>query len=136
MGMYTEISFRANLIEKVPEQVTDVLKIIVYGGDDLPKEGLPGHELFRCERWKALGHHGSYYFPNAGRSEVYLPQYRWETVTVALHGNLKNYDQEIEKFFDWIDPYVAEPEGTFLGYSLYEENQYKGTAGPIFYFKK
>lgn len=136
MGMYTEISFRANLIKEVPEQVTDVLKIIIYGAEDLPKDGLPDHELFACDRWEALGHHGSYYFPNAGQSELSLPLYHWETPVAALHGNLKNYDQEIEKFFDWIDPYVENSKGTFLGYSLYEEHQYNNTPGPTLYFKK
>ena len=40
---------------------------------------------------------------------------------LLLNCSLKNYDSEIEKFCDWIGPYVSEPDGADLGVSRYEE---------------
>jgi hypothetical protein len=51
-----------------------------------------------------------------------------------FHANLKNYDDEIAKFFDWIDQYVEGSEGDFLGYSLYEETEPEQP--PWCFFKK
>jgi hypothetical protein len=37
-------------------------------------------------------------------------------------GDIKNYEGEIEKFFEWIIPYVDGYPGDFIGYSRYEED--------------
>lgn len=119
MGMYTEIFFRAELVRDVPEDVVAILKCMQEFWDPEP-EGLPDHPLFECSRWKYLGCSDSSYFPIAKSSmeqDSYSGQWR-----VMILSNLKNYSGEIGKFFDWIDPYVDGPEGSFLGYSLYEED--------------
>ena len=36
--------------------------------------------------------------------------------------NLKNYDSEIEKFLDWISPYIEDTG--FFGYMRYEEDDF------------
>jgi quinol monooxygenase YgiN len=52
---------------------------------------------------------------------------------VSFRANLKNYDDEIDKFFDWVAPHVRDSgaEKTFLGYSQYEEND-----EPRLYYKE
>lgn len=59
---------------------------------------------------------------------------RPENWAFMLHANLKNYDGEIAKFFDWIDPYVEGSEGDYMGYSLYEETE--PNEPPRSFFKK
>ena len=47
---------------------------------------------------------------------------------IDIHSSLKNYDNEIGKFLDWIAPYLqpAEPPNGLLplGFSHYEEDEY------------
>jgi hypothetical protein len=38
-------------------------------------------------------------------------------------GDIKNYAGEIQKFFEWIIPYVDGCPGDFIGYSRHEENR-------------
>lgn len=131
MGMYTEINMRANLRQDTPEEVLQVLEAMAFGAPILAASELPAHPLFESHRWYHLGVRGSYYFPKAGLSEVVRPVHEWDAPRFSLHGDLKNYDNEIDKFFDWIDPYIDAEPGEFLGYSLYEEDQCADGSGPV-----
>lgn len=135
MGMYTEINMRASLKKDTPEDVLQVLECIVNSDRLLLGVPFPNHPLFGCDRWRNLGSHGSYYFPKGNQSRLVRPEYEWEVPCIALHGNLKNYDDEIAKFFDWLDPYIEDEDGTYLGYSLYEEDQHAGGSGPVLWRK-
>ena len=130
MGMYTEIYARGTLVKDTPDQVVAMLQHMV--GEDHDPVIMPEHELFKTERWSLLGRGASAYFP-ATSSTVYKDSYsnNW---AFMLHANLKNYGNEIAKFFDWIEPYVEGSEGDFMGYSLYEETE-PGQA-PFCYFKQ
>jgi hypothetical protein len=118
--MYTEIYFRAELVKDVPEDVLDVLRYLVTPVFPEPEIKLD-HELFRSPRWYMLGQGGSGYFPEHPESSLTMSEWskRW---VLFLNADLKNYDGEIGKFFDWIDPYVHGSQGQFVGYSLYEED--------------
>ena len=120
MGMYTEINFRAELVKDIPEDVLAVLRYLVDLSPTEP-ENLPDHELFSCPRWDTLGQGCSAYFPAHPESSLTMSDWskRW---VLFLNADLKNYDDEIGKFFDWIEPYVHGSVGQFLGYSLYEED--------------
>lgn len=127
--MYTEIHFRAELIKDIPEDVLAVLRYLV--DLELPEpETTPDHELFSCPRWGTLGQCSSAYFPDHPESFLTLSEWS-KRYTLFLNADLKNYGNEIGKFFDWIDPYVDGPQGQFLGYELYEESD-----DPIIYHKK
>ena len=124
MGMYTEFFFRAELTEnQQAEQAVDMLR-------NAPRLGTTEfeHPFFHCPRWTMLLFGGSAYHPTRGfdcrREENEGP-------VLFIHSSFKNYDDEIVKFLDWIDPLVAEPQGTFLGYSLYEND-----CKPTLYYKK
>lgn len=130
MGMYTEIYARGTLMRDTPNLVVAALRYMAGEGEK--PDPLPAHELFQTYRWDVLGRGASAYFP-ATSSTVYKDIYsnNW---AFMFHANLKNYDGEIEKFFDWIDPYVEGGEGEYIGYSLYEETE-PGEA-PRSFFKK
>lgn len=54
-----------------------------------------------------------------------------ERFLIGIHANFTNYDDEIEKFVDWIDPYVDAHPGDFLGYSVYDSRD-----RPRLFFKR
>ena len=125
MGTYTEIFFRA----EVDAEAHGVLERMAEGYSWLHDSGWPDHPLFSTDRFLSLMACGSYYFPGANHLEFEKRTYD-EGVCVSFRANLKNYGSEIEKFFDWVAPHVLDGEGTFLGYSLYEEADV-----PRLYFK-
>jgi hypothetical protein len=95
----------------------------------MPKK-LPKHEFFSKERWEMIGKCCSYYFTPFSTTEL-----RFDNISKSYYiisrSDLKNYDGEIEAFFDWIMPYIANREGSFIGYSRYEEDE-----TPTIYLKK
>lgn len=120
MGMYTEIHFNSELKKDTPKEVVEVLKYMVEDCEK-PLE-LPDHELFKSERWEILFKCDSYYFDADTHSTL-----RFDEISgsyyLCVRSNLKNYDSEIEKFIDWIDPYLDKFDGDFLGFYRYEETE-------------
>lgn len=123
MGMYTELHFNAELAKNVPEPVIEVLKYMV--GDIEQKPGvLPEHELFaNGTRWRGMLRTDSYYFDADTHSTLRFDEIGGQYY-LCIRTNLKNYGSEIEKFIDWIAPYLDEHinNGDFLGFYRYEEN--------------
>lgn len=123
MGMYTEIYVKVVLKEDVDDNVINILKYML-GIDDVELEDLtlPSHRLFEKERWHYMLRSGSYYhIPYSVKlfeyNEISNNHY------LVVRSDFKNYDGEIEKFFDWITPYIEKyGDKTFIGYSLYEED--------------
>jgi hypothetical protein len=123
MGDYTEFCFNAELKKDVPIAVLAVLEFLA---DPSETEALPivmdvmlvevdprgPHEFFNCDRWRWLFVMDSEYFPHKTTSAVFLSYGYWK---VNIHSNVKNYDNEIGKFLDWIKPFVEENED-FVGY--------------------
>lgn len=118
--MYTEFHFNAELKADVPQNVLDILRFMLKKTDICPE--LPPHPLFETERWKRMLMSDSYCFSADTHSTL-----RFDNITnsyyLCVRCNLKNYDNEIGKFTDWIMPYLGEPDGNFLGFSRYEENE-------------
>jgi hypothetical protein len=114
MGMYTEIFFRA----EVDEEAAQIIKKL--GREDV--WDWPDHEFFRAPRFTMVTSCSSYYFPQANHFVVEYDDIA-KAWSVSFRANLKNYDNEIEKFFDWVDPHVRMGDGEFIGYSLYEEDE-------------
>lgn len=116
MGMYTEIFFRAAL---KPDPELEQLLVSMFHIGEIPSDH-PKHPFFECHRATTLFRGDSAYFPTLGTSQLFNRGYG-SRKTLFISTSLKAYDQEGDKFFDWIDPHVAEVEGTFLGYTMYEE---------------
>lgn len=120
MGMYTELHFNAELRRDVPQDVLDVLALMVRDAETEP--ALPDHPLFKTDQWCVLFTMDSYYFAADTHSTLRFDDIaqRW---FLNVRSNLKNYGGEIEQFIDWIDPYVDAYPGNFLGFYRYEESE-------------
>jgi hypothetical protein len=130
--MYTEIFFRATLVKDLPDEVLAPIRAML-GEIEVDPDDLPDHPLFECQRWDMLARCSSYYFPGHLRSVLVMDDIL-KAWALGLNADIKNYDGEIDKFFDWIDPYVDAGQGEFLGYSLYEDVD--PNTGPQLYYKK
>lgn len=119
MGMYTALHYAAELKSDVQQEVIDVLNYML-AGDKPQQPSLPDHPLFTTARWEWMLLCDSYYFDADTHSTL-----RYDDIAnsyyLTIQCNLKNYDDEIEKFCDWIKPYIDKEPGDFLGYSRYEE---------------
>lgn len=130
MGMYTEINLNFRFIDNLPKQVIDCINVMI-GNKEPETIEVPDHEFFKTSRWYFLLNCYSYY---------HIPfctiQFRYNDVSQNYYltgrSDIKNYDSEIELFFDWVKPYVDSrgQEKTYIGYSIYEEDD-----EPTLYYK-
>lgn len=120
MGMYAELHFNSELKKNIPQNVLETLQYMIDHENE-PKD-LPEHELFKCDRWTMLFTCDSYYFDADTHSTLRFDEIS-NAYYLCIRANLKNYDSEIEKFIDWIMPYLEKFEGDFLGFYRYEENE-------------
>jgi hypothetical protein len=123
MGMYTEIFINVTLLENTPADVIETLKAICNSETDSP--ALKNHP----KRWAGLFNNGSYYTPqtHCGNLTYDSTSNQW---SLLGKGDIKNYDRDIQTFFEWIEPHVDASRAEFMGYHRYEE-----TPTPILIFK-
>lgn len=121
MGMYTEMVLNCTVKGDTPADVLAVLRYM-FNDDDRPDEN-PDHAFFRCDRWPMLGGCSSHYFIPFALSKIESPTYVRDHY-LSTRSDLKNYDGEIDKFVDWVWPYVDASPGDFLGYKRYEEDDH------------
>jgi len=119
MGMYTEIYINVDLKKDTPDDVIGVLKAMC---DMLPDQERSDVLADYPDRWICLFSNMSYYTPstNCRFLEFDTISNQW---SLLGKGDIKNYNRDIEKFFEWIMPYVDGYPGDFIGYSRYEEDQ-------------
>lgn len=113
--MYTEIYVNVDLKSEVPEEVLAVLRAMCGDENQTPLDDKPG-------RWRMLFGNGSYYTPLTSCANLTFDKIRngW---SLLGKGDIKNYGNEIEAFFEWLMPWVDGEEGDFIGYKRYEESQ-------------
>ncbi len=117
MGMYTELHYNVELRKDVPDPVIAMLEHMLDLDKPCPSIN---HPLFQTARWPIMLRMSSAYFPARTHSELFKEYDQWH---LGVRCNLKNYESEIEKFCEWLDPYIDAFEGDFLGFSRYEESQ-------------
>ncbi len=115
MGMYTEIYVNVDLKKETPDEVLNVLKAMCF------HEGFD-RDVYLNFRWRLLFNDGSYYTPLTSCANLTFDKIR-NAWSLLGKGDIKNYEDEIEAFFDWIKPWVDGIPGDFIGYSRYEEEQ-------------
>ena len=124
MGMYTEFHFNSSLRDDVPKEVLDILHYMLGEWDDdtTPPE-TPDHSMFATSRWRFMLCMSSYYFDADTSSTL-----RFDDISgqyyLCIRCSLKNYDGEIQKFCDWMCPYLDKFDGEFLGFLRYEETEF------------
>ena len=123
MGMYTELVFGARLKEDTPKHIIEMLKVIFQQQERLSRKYEDQENNFPNIGKIPFG--GSYYFA----VQHSLSRLSYDNIskdwTVCIRCNIKNYNNEIQNFIEWITPYIAEgsgQNGDFLGYTLYEED--------------
>ena len=118
MGMYTELVISTRIVDD--PQVIAILKYMIGKTEEKPE--LPDHPLFLTDRWDRMLNCCSYYFTPA---VVHYLEYDkiGENWSFISRSDFKNYDNEVRKFFDWIDDYIdCSRGGEMIGYSRYEES--------------
>ncbi len=101
MGMYTELIFAAKLKEDTSEEVISTLRYML-GEIEISDSIAFDEGFFNC---------GSYYFPISEMEGKLL--HDGENWVLSHRGNYKNQDNNgfIDKFLDWIRPYIASGSG-------------------------
>ena len=117
MGMYTELHFNASLKENIPKEIIDTLSYML-GDDEYNTAPAP----FVADGWRYMLTCDSYYFSADTHSTLRFDEIA-EQYYLCIRCNLKNYDEEIEKFIKWIMPYTDSSKGDFLGFYRYEETE-------------
>ena len=120
MGMYTDFCFDVTIRSDVPDNFVAALYQMRDHDSSFDKT-LPDHQFFKCDRWMQIGHCCSAYFPAEPRFIFEKKSFSNDYV-LNLRCNLKNYDDEIKHFIDWIKPYIDAAPGEFLGFYRYEES--------------
>lgn len=110
MGQYTELKTNFHLKIDTPMEIIKILKYIADNETELPY--IPDHKLFKCDRWTHLFNCSSAYFNNEKYTEIELDGEKWYVNTRA---NFKNYDHEIQLFWDWITPYIDSTDDKQIG---------------------
>lgn len=119
MGMYTQFHYGVRLKKDVPESVINTLRYMVRDIEEDYENH--DHPLFATGNWEFMFIMDSYYFDYKTTNLIMYDEYGDWYFNVTC--NFKNYDEEIEKFLDWIHPYVDAYDGDFLGYYRYEEDE-------------
>lgn len=118
MGMYTDFYYTF-FLKDAPDEVLEILDCVNVSNVDPPKK-LPKHEFFKCPRWEST--FGDY---ETNRNWQEWPGGYLDVSDITViggHSNFKDYDQEIEKFIDWLEPYIVGG----AAWSHYEGNVYSG----------
>lgn len=125
MGMYTELVMNVELKSSMPDNVLAVIRAMAEGeGDTLNRGILPSHPLFSADRWTYMLRSGSFYFVPTSAT-ILIENFSdtdHPTRHLSVRTDLKNYDNEIDLFADWIAPYIE--DGGFAGYKRYEEDEH------------
>lgn len=138
--MYTELIFGATLKENTPTYVTQALDSVINDRTniDLPDEVKQFSDEYSLSKliWCS-----SYYFGAHSNK----PSFTFDKIanrwSISFRANCKNYQNEIEKFIEFIKPYVEYGSGPTNIFAIvqYEEDDYPtlyGTEGKYEYLDK
>ncbi len=118
MGMYTELNIAVELVND--SEVLDILKYMLTTSEDATKPNhIPYHPLFNTARWRYMLQSDSFYFSGQASSQLFK---HLDYYYLNVRCNLKNYEDEIEEFLNWLAPYIK--DYGFIGYMRYEEDEY------------
>jgi hypothetical protein len=120
MGMYTALHI-AFEIEDV--EATSILHYMI--GQGPRPHSLPDHPLFQTPRWQFMLTCDSYYFDYDSSANMisYPSEETAHRHLVSVTSNFKNYDDEIDKFLDWVSPYIVTKDREWVGYMMNEEDE-------------
>ena len=125
MGMYTELVLSLELEngQDFQNDILPVLNEMVGGSGFLDGDCEMDMSDTLGERWNFMFNCSSHYHTPISVTKLeYLPYA--EMYVLFVRCDFKNYDDEIDKFLDWISPYVnkSKSEGHYYGHYRYEED--------------
>ena len=133
MGMYTEMYLAVRFNEDTPEEIIKTIERLAnppYVGKDDSEESWklwreycvstdwPDHPFFKTDRFRSCFYGNSYYFDAQPMNKFVYDEIA-ESWFLTLVANIKNYDQEWQKFLDWIGPHIHGNQ--HIGHIRYEE---------------
>lgn len=140
MGMYTELIFGATLKEKTPIYVTQALDCIINDNVDVKLSDEAKQFINEYSLSKLIWCTSYYFGAHTNKPSCVFDKIanRW---CISFRANCKNYQNEIEKFIEFIKPYVEYGSGTTNIFAIvqYEEDDYPtlyGTEGKYEYLDK
>ena len=111
MGMYTELIFGASLKEDTPIEVIETLKNMI--GMDCDESKVIEIDFSRSP---LVG--SSYYFGVCeSLTKLWYDEISGEWI-LSTRSNIKNYYDDIEKFLEWIKPYIESGSGSNDMYAI------------------
>ena len=117
MGMYSDFYLKVRLVKPLPEVVKRALREMEVGFRAPSITGID-HPFFQTQRWNMVWR-GSY----VGEEFDEAPdESSFKNGTLTITSAIKNYENEYQKFMDWLSPYVAEQNGAVVGKYQYEED--------------
>lgn len=121
MGMYTELILGCSLKEDTPKEAINHLKYMLSEEYDYKRYG----------RNPLKG--GSCYFAVNQNVSILWYDSISNNYRLSARANIKNYDNEIEKFLHWLEPYIDQGSGSrdFYAIVCYEEQ-----SEPTIYYLK
>lgn len=144
MEIYTDFAFNIELKEDTGWDVLWILKGLVYNDRIIKPKDLPNHDFFKCASWSSvLGpalEDDEQKRKRRYSSLIYNDGYgicndedgsSYRCYLLDSFNSLLNYDNEIEKFLDWIFPSVKPGYQTVAGWYQCETEIKKGTAAQM-----
>jgi len=125
MGMYTELILGCALSRDLPDVCEQALDKVINNVEPDEEDAEEVKKFIQDYSLEYLFHCGSYYFgvnwsPPMFRFDEFGKDWR-----ISTRANLKNYDNEIEKFLKYLRPYVKQGSGyshEIFAYVQYEES--------------
>lgn len=121
MGMYTAISLGVRLNDNLFDETKDTLNYMSSGekeGEALHYARTNTHPLFKTGRWQHMLMRNSEYFDY--KTDFKLTRDCLDHYYLSGVCNLKDYDNEINLFLDWLNPFIT--TSGFIGWKMYEED--------------
>lgn len=130
MGQYTEFLIDCGIKPDAPESVRAALNLLV-NERDLDEYSRATPEPFAAE--SARTPEGAAFFADPRFDYIGNPvdhlriaiyestEWTFDGQRLRVGTEVKNRDDVIQKFWAWISPWIAEPEGTRIGACLYED---------------
>ena len=128
MGMYTEFLIDCRLTVDMPESVKTSLRLLIHEREHWFLRTFPdpfaverdrspqGAAFFVDQRFDYLGS------PHDTPTMFAEPaEWSFADDQLRIGTEVKNYDGVLDKFWAWISPWIAEAEGTRIGWCKYEE---------------
>ena len=119
MGMYTELVMACELPKDTPEKIINIIKYMLGEIDECPNIIEERDPLFNTTRWRCMLRSSSYSFIKSRATSSLWYDGIAKQYILSIWCNLKNYDEEVDKFLNWIINYTT--SYGFVGYKRYEE---------------